>query len=130
PPGVRDAGALDRDAFAALLARARAFVIAPRREDHGLVQLEALAAGCRLVTTTAPGAYLALSVARAVSPRLVVDRPDDAAALGAALRTALDAPRSSGADDAVRARELIRGRFAAARVDAVVRDELLPALLG
>jgi len=130
PPGVRDAGALDRDAFAALLARARAFVIAPRREDHGLVQLEALAAGCRLVTTRAPGAYVALSVARAVAPRLVVDRPDDAEALGAALRTALDAPRAGASDDAARARGLLAERFAPDRVDAVVRDELLPALLG
>ncbi|CAB4926557.1 unannotated protein [freshwater metagenome] len=130
PDGVRDAGSLGPDAFAALLARARTFLIAPRREDHGLVQLEALAAGCRLVTTTAPGAYLALSVARAVAPRLVVDRPDDAALLGAALRTALDAPRTPGADDAARARELVHGRFDAARVDRVVRDELLPALLG
>jgi glycosyltransferase involved in cell wall biosynthesis len=130
PPGVRDADALTPDAFAALLARARAFVIAPRREDHGLVQLEALAAGCRLVTTTAPGAYVALSIARAATPRLVVERPDDAAALGAAVRAALDAPRGGDADDAARARELLVARFDAARIDATVRDELLPALLG
>jgi hypothetical protein len=130
PPGVRDAGPLTPDAFAALLGRARTFVIAPRREDHGLVQLEALTAGCRLVTTTAPGAYLALSIARAVSPALVVDPPDDPAALGTALRGALDAPRSAGADDGLRARGLVAERFGAARVDAVVRDELLPALLG
>jgi glycosyltransferase involved in cell wall biosynthesis len=130
PPGVRDAGALTPDAFAALLARARAFVIAPRREDHGLVQLEALAAGCRLVTTTAPGAYVALSIARAATPRLVVERPDDATALGAALRAALDAPRGGDADDASRARELLLARFDASRIDATVRDELLPALLG
>lgn len=130
PAGVRDAGALDPAAFAALLGRARAFVIAPRREDHGLVQLEALAAGCRLVTTTAPGAYVALSVARAVAPRLVVDRAGDAAVLGTAIRTALDAPRTGDADDAARARTLLRDRFDVARVDATVRDELLPALLG
>lgn len=130
PAGVRDAGPLAPDAFAALLARARAFVIAPRREDHGMVQLEALAAGCRLVTTTAPGAYVAASIARAVAPRLVVDRPDDAAALAAAVRVALDGPRSGDADDAARARALLAERFAPDRVDAIVRDELLPALLG
>lgn len=131
PAGVRDAGALRPADFAALLARTRAFVIAPRREDHGLVQLEALAAGCRLVTPPAPGAYVALSIARAATPRLVVARADDAALLGDALRAALDAPRPSGGrDDAAHARELLAERFDPARVDAVVRDELLPALLG
>lgn len=131
PPGVRDAGALSPEAFAALLARARAFVIAPRREDHGLVQLEALAAGCRLVTPPAPGAYVALSIARAATPRLVVARADDAGLLGDAVRSALDAPRPSGGrDDAAHARGLLAERFDPARVDAVVRDELLPALLG
>ncbi|MEV4423567.1 NADP-dependent isocitrate dehydrogenase, partial [Patulibacter sp. NPDC049589] len=130
PAGVRDEGSLAPDAFAALLRRARAFVIAPRREDHGLVQLEALAAGCRVVTTAAPGAYVALSVVRAATPRLVVDRPDDAALLGGAIRSALDAPRGPGTDDAARSRALLAERFDAARVDATVRDELLPALLG
>lgn len=129
PPGVRDAGPLSPADFAALLGRARAFVLAPRREDHGMVQLEALAAGCRLVTTVAPGAYVALSVARAVAPGLVVDRPNDAPALAAALRRALDDPRAGDPDDAARARSLIEGRFAPDRVDRVVRDELLPALL-
>ncbi|WP_026910055.1 glycosyltransferase [Patulibacter minatonensis] len=130
PPGVRDAGPLAPEAFADLLAHARTFVIAPRREDHGLVQLEALAAGCRLVTTTAPGAYVALAVARVAAPRLVVDRPDDTGALAAAIRSALDAPRDPGSDDAARARASLAERFDADRVDAVVRDELLPALLG
>jgi glycosyltransferase involved in cell wall biosynthesis len=130
PAGVRDAGPLAPDAFADLLARARSFVIAPRREDHGLVQLEALAAGCRLVTTTAPGAYVALGIARVAAPRLVVDRPDDVGVLAAAVRAALDSPRETDSDDAARARTLLAERFAVDRVDAAVRDELLPALLG
>nr|WP_246851536.1 glycosyltransferase [Patulibacter sp. SYSU D01012] len=130
PEGVQDAGRLSPAVFADVLGRSRAFVTAPRREDHGLVQLEALAAGTRLVTTTAPGAYVALSVARAAAPRLVVDRPDDPAALAAAVRRALDAPRGDGeADDAERGRAILRERFAPARVDAVVREQLLPALL-
>lgn len=128
--GVRDAGVLDREAFQALLRRARTFVCAPRREDHGLVQLEALAAGCRLVTTTAPGAYVALGLLRATAPRLVVDRPDDPERLATAIRAGLDAPRTATDDDATRVRALLAERFAAERVDRVVRDELLPALLG
>jgi glycosyltransferase involved in cell wall biosynthesis len=130
PEGVRDAGMLPAAEFAALLRRARTFLIAPRREDHGLVQLEALAAGCRLVSTTAPGAYVALSVARATTPALVVDRPDDAAALAGALRTALDVPRTAEADDALRVRRALDERFGSAGVDRTVADALLPALLG
>lgn len=125
--GVRDAGSLSPDEFDRLLRRARTFVCAPRREDHGLVQLEALAAGCRLVTTTASGAYVGLSIARAVAPQSVVDRPDDVAALASAVRAALDGPATD--DDRTRARALLAERFDAARVDAIVRDELLPALL-
>lgn len=134
PPGVvprgvdwvRDAGALDREAFVALLRRARAFVTAPRREDHGLVQLEALAAGCRLVTTPAPGAYVALTLARAVAPGWVADDPDDPAQLARALRDALD--RRPG-DEAAVARRWIAERFSSDAVDATVAGTLLPALL-
>ncbi len=126
-PGVRDAGTLDREAFAALLRRARVFVTAPRREDHGLVQLEAMAAGCRLVTTAAPGAYAALTVARAVAPHGVVADGDDVPGLARALRAAIDDPP---ADDTERARSWVETRFSAAAIDAVVARELLPALLG
>ncbi len=72
--------------YRALLRRARVFVCAPRREDYGLAQLEALADGCLLVTTPAPGPYAALPIARALDPRLVAED------LAAALRTALDDP--------------------------------------
>lgn len=129
PPGttgVHDAGALDRDAFAALLRRSRTFVTAPRREDHGMVQLEALAAGCRLVTTPAPGAYVALTIARAVGPRWVTDDADDARSLARATRDALD--RQPG-DEAAAARARVAERFSSSAVDAIVAGELLPALL-
>ena len=53
--GVRFAGLLPRAEYRALLRRARVFVTAPRREDYGMAQLEALADGCLLVTTPAPG---------------------------------------------------------------------------
>lgn len=125
-PGVQDVGPLDRDAFAVLLRRARTFVIAPRREDHGLVQLEALAAGCRLVTAPAPGAYVALTIARDVGPRWVIEDADDARRLAQGIRDALDRPPGP---EAALARDRVRERFSPQAVDAVVADALLPALL-
>ena len=67
--------------YRALLRRARVFVCAPRREDYGIAQLEALADGCMLVTTSAPGPYAALPIARALDERLVGDDLASAAAL-------------------------------------------------
>jgi glycosyltransferase involved in cell wall biosynthesis len=125
PPGVRFAGMLAPDAYRAFLRRARVFVTAPRREDYGIAQLEALADGCALVTTAAPGPYAALPLGRALDPRLVVDGDDEGAGLARALRVALDAP---AADYAARAAAAI-SPFRRAAVDAVVRDELLPRLL-
>jgi glycosyltransferase involved in cell wall biosynthesis len=122
-PGVRVAGRLAPAEYRALLRRARVFACAPRREDYGIAQLEALADGCVLVTTTAPGPYAALPYARALDPRLVVG---DDSALPAALRTALDDPIPGYARHAARAIE----PFSRAAVDAIVRDELLPRLLG
>src|SRR3954463_693119 len=42
-PGVRATGPLEPAAYRGLLRRARVFVTAPRREDYGVAQLEALA---------------------------------------------------------------------------------------
>jgi len=120
--GVRVAGRLAPAAYRALLRRARVFVTAPRREDYGIAQLEALADGCMLVTTAAPGPYAALPLARALDPRLVTDD----AGLAEALRAALDAPAPDYAQRAAAA----LAPFSPAAVDAVVRDELLPRLLG
>ena len=53
-PGVRFAGTLRRVEYRALVRRARVFVTAPRREDYGIAQLEALADGAQLVTTATP----------------------------------------------------------------------------
>jgi len=119
PAGVRFAGALPRDEYRALLRRARVFVTAPRREDHGIAQLEALADGCALVTTPSPGPYAALPIARALDARLVTDD------LPTAVRAALDEPSSGYAE---RAAEALRP-FAHAEVDRVVADVLLPRLL-
>ena len=84
--GVRVVGPLPPAEYRALLRRARVFVCAPRREDYGISQLEALADGCLLVTTPAPGPYVALPIARRLDPRLVSED------LGGALRSALDDP--------------------------------------
>ena len=115
--GVRFVGSLPRDEWRALLRRSRVFLSAPRREDHGIAQLEALADGCRLVTTEAPGPYAALPLARQLDPRLVGEP--------LAIRTALDDPLPGYAD---RARELLAPLTRDA-IDRVVADELLPGLL-
>src|SRR6185312_10479463 len=81
---VRFAGLVPRGEYRALLRRARVFLAAPRREDYGIAQLEALADGCVLVTTPSAGPYAALPVARALDPRLVGDP--------LAVRMALDDP--------------------------------------
>jgi glycosyltransferase involved in cell wall biosynthesis len=118
-PGVRATGLLAQEEYRALLRRARVFVTAPRREDYGISQLEALADGCRLVTTPAPGPYAALPLARALDARFVGDD------LAGGLRAALD---DTDATYARRALEAI-APFRRAAVDATVRNELLPRLL-
>jgi Glycosyl transferases group 1 len=117
--GVRVIGSLVPDEFRALLRRARVFICAPRREDYGLAQLEALADGCQLVTTEAPGPYAALPLARELDPRLV--RND----LASALRVALDEPLP---DYAARALQAL-APLSRASVDRVVAEQLLPRLL-
>ncbi|HEY8583834.1 MAG TPA: glycosyltransferase, partial [Capillimicrobium sp.] len=118
--GVRWAGALPAAAYRALLRRARVFVTAPRREDYGIAQLEALADGCALVTTAAPGPYEALELARELDGRLVGDD------LAGALRAALDDPAPGYAE---RARAVVTDRFSPEAVDAIVARDLLPRLL-
>jgi hypothetical protein len=117
-PGVRAVGRLAPREYRALLRRARVYVTAPRREDYGIAQLEALADGCLLVTSPAPGPYAALELARSLDPRLVSDD------LGAAIRAALDDPIPGYAAAAARAIE----RFSTEQVDYIVAQELLPKL--
>jgi len=118
-PGVRYLGQLGPQAYRALLRRARVYLTAPRREDYGIAQLEALADGAILVTTPAPGPYAALPLARALDPRLVTEHLADA------LRAALDDPVPGYA---ARAAELL-APFSPAAVDRTVRDDVLPRLL-
>jgi hypothetical protein len=115
---VSFAGVLPQEQYRALLRRARVFVCAPRREDHGIAQLEALADGCMLVTASAPGPYVALPIARELDKRLVDED------LAAALRTALDDPAPRYHERALRALAPLRR----AAVDRLVASELLPRL--
>jgi hypothetical protein len=118
--GVRVLGTLPPHEYRALLRRARVFVCAPRREDYGLAQLEALADGCQLVTTPAPGPYAALPIARRLDPRLVGED------LSGALRTALEDPLEGYAS---RAHEAL-APFRREALDRLVAERLLPRLLG
>ncbi len=117
---MRVVGALASAEYRALVRRARVFVCAPRREDYGIAQLEALADGCLLVTTPAPGPYAALPIARALDPRLVERRPRGRAAR----RAARPARRLRPA----RAQEAL-APFTREAVDRVVADEVLRRLL-
>jgi Glycosyl transferases group 1 len=118
-PGIRVVGVLDAETYRALVRRARVFVCAPRREDYGSAQLEALADGCELVTTAAPGPYVALGIARALDERLVGED------LAGALRAAIDDPLPGYALHAQEALE----PFSRPVVDGLVAEELLPRLL-
>jgi glycosyltransferase involved in cell wall biosynthesis len=117
--GVRAVGMLPREEYRALLRRARVFVCAPRREDYGIAQLEALADGCLLVSTPAPGPYAALAIARELDRRLVSED------LQSALRAALEDPVSGYFARALEA--LVP--FSREAADRLVAEQLLPRLL-
>jgi hypothetical protein len=117
--GIRVLGALPAGEYRGLLRRARVFVCAPRREDYGIAQLEALADGCMLVTTSAPGPYAALPIARALDPRLVSED------LATALRTALEDPLQGYAVRSLAA----LAPFRREALDRLVAERLLPRLL-
>jgi hypothetical protein len=118
-PGVEVAGRLEPVEYRQLLRRARVFIAAPRREDYGIAPLEALADGCQLVTTPAPGPYPALRIATQLDARLVGEQ------LTEAVRTALDHPLPGYAE---RAAELL-DPFSRHAVDRTVAESVLPRLL-
>jgi glycosyltransferase involved in cell wall biosynthesis len=117
--GVEWASLAAPEDFRSLLRRARVYVTAPRREDYGITQLEALADGCLLVTTPAPGPYAALPIARDLDPRLVSDD------LESPIRAALDDPPPDYSQRAAQA----LAPYGRSAVDAVIAERLLPALL-
>lgn len=119
-PGVRSVGRLPESDYRELLRRARVFVCAPRREDYGQAQMEALADGCLLVTTPAPGPYAALPVARMLDGGLVGEN------LAEALARALAHPDPAGY--AARARAAL-APCAPQAVERLMADRVLPRLL-
>jgi glycosyltransferase involved in cell wall biosynthesis len=123
--GVRPLGRLAPADFRALMRGVGVYVTAPRREDYGIVQLEALAEGARVVTTHAPGPYAALPLVRDLWPEQVVDDADDPAALATALRFAIDAKPS--AVEVLRATHAV-DPWRPARVQQAIERELVPAL--
>ena len=126
PAGIEWAGELPRAEWLDRVARAQVFINASRREDHGLAQLEALAAGTPLVTVPSPGAYEALPLARRLAPGLVaadVSAPALAVALRAGFAMTDLERRRYGAQAADALRPYRRDG-----VLAVVRDRVLPAL--
>ncbi|HWH44507.1 MAG TPA: glycosyltransferase family 4 protein [Thermoleophilaceae bacterium] len=128
PPGTEWLGALPRAQWLDWVTRARVFINASRREDHGLAQLEALAAGCALVTVPSPGPYAALALARELNSILVA-ADVSAGALGGSIRSGL----ALGRAELAAYRERALGLIAPHRPDAVratMRDEVLPRLLG
>lgn len=123
--GVVCAGRTSSAGFRELLARVGVLVTAPRREDYGIAQLEALAAGARVVTTAAPGPYAALALLRSGWPELVVEDADDTAELAAALRRAVDVPVS--AQERIRAADLI-APWRGEGVARLLQERLVPLL--
>lgn len=117
--GVSLVGMISSQEYRGMLRRARVFVCAPRREDYGIAQLEALADGCMLVTTPAPGPYAALTLARQLDPRLVGED------LCASLRAAFDHPHP---DYQARSQRLL-APWRRDAIDALVADQLLPRLM-
>jgi hypothetical protein len=118
-PGARLLEPLSSEKYRSLVRRARVFVCAPRREDYGIAQLEALADGCVLASTPAPGPYPARAIARELDPRCVDED------ITAALRAALLDPSEGYADRA--AQSLVP--FSEAAVQELVSSQLLARLL-
>ena len=119
---MRYAGTLDPGAYRALVRRARVYVSGSRWEEFGIAQMEALADGCQLVTMPATGNAVYVPLARGLDARLVAR---ETGGLATAIRTALDEPTPDYAERAAR----LLAPYSTASVDALVADQLLPALL-
>ena len=123
PVGVEWAGLLDPGQFKYTLSRTRLFINASRQEDHGLSQLEALAAGAALVTVTSEGPYEALPIATKLDSQLVsptVSPQSLSFAIKAGFQVDLD-------DYARRADELL-APYRPDAVRQVFHEQVLPAL--
>jgi glycosyltransferase involved in cell wall biosynthesis len=123
PPGIEWSGLLEPGQFRYTLSRTRMFVNASRREDHGLSQLEALAAGAVLVTVVSAGPYEALPLATKLESRLVsptVNAQSLAFAIRAGFQVDLD-------DYGARAAEMLLP-YRKEAIFQVFTERVLPAL--
>jgi glycosyltransferase involved in cell wall biosynthesis len=123
PTGIEWSGLLELGQFRYTLSRTRVFVNASRREDHGLSQLEALAAGAALVTVASEGPYEALPLATKLDARLIsptVTSQSLAFALRAGFQVDLD-------DYSRRAAELLKP-YRRDAIQQVFEQRVLPAL--
>jgi glycosyltransferase involved in cell wall biosynthesis len=123
PTGVEWSGLLEPGQFRYTLSRTRVFANASRREDHGLSQLEALAAGAALVTVASAGPYEALPLATKLDSRLIspsITSQSLAFALRAAFQVDLD-------DYSRRATELLQP-YRSDAIQQVFEQRVLPAL--
>jgi hypothetical protein len=128
PGGIEWAGEIAPADFRALVSRAELYLAAPRFEDFGLAQLEALLDGALLVTLPAPGRYEALKLARSLDPRLVA-ADMSATALAAALRAGSRLTPEERLTYRRKARALA-GRYSAEELRNRLARDVLPALLG
>lgn len=123
PMGIEWSGLLEPGQFRYTLSRTRVFANASRREDHGLSQLEALAAGAALVTVASEGPYEALPIATKLDSRLVSPTVTSQA-LAFALRAGFQVDL---ADYSARAAELLRP-YRRESIQRVFEERMLPAL--
>jgi glycosyltransferase involved in cell wall biosynthesis len=123
PTGIEWSGLLEPGQFRYTLSRARVFVNASRREDHGLSQLEALSAGAALVTVASEGPYEALPMALELD-RGLVSATANPQSLAFALRAGFEVDLD---DYAARADELLKP-YRPEAVRQVFSQQVVPAL--
>jgi glycosyltransferase involved in cell wall biosynthesis len=127
PPAVEWAGALPREDWLALVARARVFINASRYEDWGIAQLEALAAGTPLVTVPTPGPNEALALARRLAPELVAPERS-VPALARSIEAGLSLTGAERAAYATAAEAMLEP-YRPEAVRLTLAQEVVPALL-
>jgi hypothetical protein len=128
PAGLEWRGTVPRAEFRAALRQAHVHITSARWEDWGQAQLEALADGALLATTPAGGPYEALGFARELDVRLVATEIS-----AAALATGIRAAFALSPDECAEYRRAAAAHlepFREAAVQAVVTQDVLPALLG
>jgi glycosyltransferase involved in cell wall biosynthesis len=123
PPGIEWSGLLDPGQFRYTLSRTRMFINASRHEDHGLSQLEALAAGAALVTVASEGPYEALPLATKLDSKLVSPTASPQS-LAFAIKAGFEVDLN---DYASRASELL-APYRPEAVRQVFNEQVLPAL--